>query len=320
MANYEYGNAPKLPTISNFGIKEKRNVAVDKFESWLDKVLKDRGIKLQYSNNGSSALGMGLTTIAFDISYLGHSAVLKISENPDDYQKAIDIFDMRKSLGEGKKHIMKIYDYFEEDFGAKHFYFLIVEKLKPLNTHLKPMFNYLSLYSPDYKKELKLRNFTISKYEAIIFKMINIPEIRNICKGNIEGFTKHLANATFDIFQTSINDRSSLFDKNELIMKKINQISKIYLDVNNIGYDYYIQYIFKAITDRIPNIIGFPQDHEKKHSIEYSEDLPEFKSLIKTLNKLHNKNINWADLHGANIMERDDGTLVISDYGYFTFR
>ena len=52
-------------------------------------------------------------------------------------------------------------------------------------------------------------------------------------------------------------------------------------------------------------------------NINHYQQFPEMKSLINCLIKLREFCISWNDLHYNNIMERKDGTLVISDPGLF---
>lgn len=306
-------DAPDLPVkLFSMDDKSKRDYATE-FEDWLENYLQNiEGIKLSFSNNGSSFLGSGASAAAFDVNYKNNPAVLKISKNKNDYYNTIKMFNMRNRLGEGKKHIMRVYNNFIVKTPNGPLYFLLVEKLNQINPHIFKMVtgpdgNDMGRNNINAEAIFKDFKFDIDKYTAFVFKLLK-NDRANFNKFDDE-YVKEVAETIADATYNDLISKDK--DKYKIIEEKLKDICNK-MDVPS--YDE----IYDAVK-YIDVYMIFPRAKAYQTSTAYSELMPEFESLIKTLKLLSKRNIHWADLHEGNIMERPNSkrTLVISDYGLF---
>lgn len=85
-------------------------------------------------------------------------------------------------------------------------------------------------------------------------------------------------------------------------------------------FDKLVLKIFDNIVDYLVGRI-FPKGHDDQYEKELVKGTQnkQIASIMNALNYLKKKNIKWADLHDENLMQRNDGTIVISDPGLFEF-
>lgn len=273
----------------------------------------------------TSLLGSGASSHVYEVLYKGKLVVAKITDNPNDILFLDKLSKIKSSFGEGKEHLPEVYDIIEDIEG----WIAVVEKLKPINIHLKTLL-YQKYATPTNRKSFLTYlkdNKTISSIVDKIFEKFDwffdnsiLKKVKNIIVLTFrqENFDKHSQD---DDQKFSSFFESFFRDLKINIVYFIKQDTKSNLDEDEVDEfaEKIIDELKKVILTLINSSMVFPT-HQTFDSpnLTLTKALPETRSLVKALLKLEKKyGISWGDLHDQNIMERIDGTLVISDPGLF---
>lgn len=274
----------------------------------------------------TSLLGAGASSRVYEVMYKGKLVVAKITDNPNDILFLDKFSKIKSSFGEGREHLPEVYDIIQDVKG----WIAVVEKLKPINIHLKTLL-YQKYATPANRKSFLTYlkdNGTISSIVDKIFEKFDwffdnsiLKKVKNIIVLTFrqENFDKH----SQDDYQKFFSFFESFFiDLKINIVYFIKQDTKLNLDEDEVDEfaEKIIDELKKVILTLINNSSNVFPTHQTFDSpnLTLTKALPETRSLVKALLKLEKKyGISWGDLHDQNIMERIDGTLVISDPGLF---
>ena len=289
-------------------------------------------IPLFISKNKYSLIGAGVYSNVYRVLYKGKSAIAKISENKNEFNKSIELFNLKNKLGDLEKHILEIYG--NEEYLNKKV--LIVEELFPINIHLDNLFYMYKNQGAlnNFKSYLKLLNRKINLLnEDFYLNFLNEDDYFK-CKEYLLRFNndlKFLIKNQLQILE-KFNDENNTavifkitnlrLDFDSKILLFINELEKILsniIDIKPISINIKFDSIFNNIKKILINEQYFPKSYYdyKINDKSFLSNLPEVESLMKCLLKLKSLGIEWDDLHSYNIMERKDHTLVISDPGLF---
>lgn len=281
-------------------------------------VLNKLGIKF-LSKSGKIHLGSGMTQSAFLVEKNGKHAVMKISKEYNDLNAAKKLFELKNSLGELGKHIMEIYDDFSINDGGQIYYVYVTEYLKPIPANIAH-----SVFRGAFSKQDKNARINILKNEDILKQMIlNLFNKYGLkLQSNIiENFSDTLSYLLSSYF----NVKSSIsFDK---MCEFVDDAMSVSLYQNKSSLTEYQAKLFKdklfaainLINDDRGNLFPYFWDNGYPLKQQIVESYPEVASIVKLFKILKEKyNITAMDTHENNIMQRDDGTLVISDPGNFS--
>lgn len=284
------------------------------------KLLTEAGIKFLPAG-GTFFLGIGDNQAAFRIIYKGKEAVAKISSSWENTQNMLKLNQIKSSLGELGKHIMNVYDMFKLQ-GNDIYYVTIVEPLLPIPSIIKnTLFTKKDQNLTPYEQKIKESPLdNLDQLKAIISGLTKKYVLKIDYPGLISEFEESLAYELWTWFKTN----------NSIGQNDIKKMSyQIFKDVSyqvlgreiSTGLSVFSDRLWSTLdllfSGRIFPAFGTPPEpaHLKSNTaVVY----PEVESLIKLLQILKDKyGIIWQDMHGENIMQRKDGTLVISDPGEF---
>ena len=316
-----------LQNVNSLEEEFKNKLLKEKQLSSGEKILLENNIiPLKVGDKDSSFLGQGGSARAYECIYNGKHCVAKITSISSDVEAIVNLHKLKQKLGPLAKHILNFYKLIKHE----DFYIVIVEYLKPTNIHIENLFDNLDGSSGfDDDKDISKVQLQQRLKSLLNKKVINNIVMENVFKilGNLDLSIKMkivelISVNIFDkltniVKKENINQEiSNLFrslDKEVLDILNKNKISKHFgIKSNNLISN--LHRIFNTYLSR-----SFPtdiEDFKERSSLVY---LPEVRSLIKCLSKLEQLGVSFKDLHNENIMERSDGTLVLSDPGWFDF-
>lgn len=254
-----------------------------------------------------SFLGKGSFNEVYRVLYKGKERVAKITKNENDITNATALSHLRKSFGKYSKFIMEVFDMIEDNQSG--YYILIVEKLEPLNWHLKEIIL-------GYEAQTKSLLHSITK-ETIMNLLIYSDFDSTLDENQLN----HLAEKIIEFFHNLKNyddEKNTIENLLEFFFKKELKLMGVVLfkertifitKIENILRHYAEFPVSSGVNQYIINEVGFSQ----------FEEIPETKEFMEFLNYLQErKGIDWSDLHAENLMQRP-GTndIVICDPGYF---
>lgn len=303
--------------VKNIYLKERKRQDPDADESFHQEMLMQLGIVPLITSGDNAYLGEGAYSYVYRVLYKGKPAVAKVSTNKQDSKNLINLHNLKNSLGPLGKHIATVYDWFEYPMPDVTYYITVVEELVPLNPHVRA-----SLFSikPKNKQSLLGRfkdKFFVNDFVNNLFngvnppKSLNPPDLKRL-KNSLnllflqENFPTPLS---WDYLEKLLSDMYSLILG--FLPKELEEDDHIFLNFVYLK----LKSSFRSLLFDIDKI--FPIEPQPA-SETWAQSLPESKSIMKLLYILKGRGIEWADLHGANLMERP-GTrdIVISDPGLF---
>lgn len=270
-----------------------------------------------------SFIGSGISSTAYRAIINGKSCILKITANKQVIDSTKNILKIKNSLGEYSKHIIDVYYMFEVDLYNDYYYVIVTEELEKLNPYLRKVM---------YEES---DSGYIDKYKLQVF--LNYDSLRRFVSKSLDYFS-------FKNF-LDVKDYEILVDtlSEEILNQARNDEDEIYIDdkIEEFCKDRNIHYFSKKIKDVVESInevyktvkyskpetmyssnYGIMRTRYREtdeHIFDMSKELPEVKSFFKCLELLKTMGIEWADLHRNNVMQRDDGTIVLFDFDYFDF-
>jgi hypothetical protein len=298
------------------------------FEDPLFSQLVERGIIpiVTPRERGHSAhLGEGMYSAVYEVSYKGRLAVAKITGSQKDFDIMLKLDALRPKLGEDAKHLPVIFDKFSvpiPDHDTK--YVIIVEKLVPLNSHLKSM-----LFSRDKVSDTKFN--VIKNNIDLVDAMTKIISKfkQNFDFGQISPTIQNkLLELAESAFRKSLLSSTNIGDFRRNLISQTRDIGTqlAAYPTTRVGEKNSISNIIHYIPDYIVQVSGFEENfpifpiQEDTSTAEHFKNSPEARSFMNFLLRLRKEfGISWGDLHHNNIMVRPTtGDLIISDSGYFT--
>lgn len=306
-----------------------------------------------FSDLDLSYLGSGGYSTVYKVIYQGKPAVAKITDSKNDILALEKLNAIKQSLpSDVQKHILNVYytkynsSFYDDDWDWESYNVpptefpnvAIVEELEPLSSDIINQIygdpwkeNQQNIYNNIINK-IKNNNQFLKAFirgilindqnpkDFILLKKVFIPIFKKL-ESLIYNFNfskNYYVFIDIELFNLLKLIKESLIN----ILKEINKKEKIYLKEEYL-LDYVnecnnkIKYFFENLTESFL-ISSSSQDASIK--AEILKTYPESKSLIKLLNILKNKyNIRHEDLHSANIMQRKNKDIVISDPGLFKF-
>lgn len=263
-------------------------------------------------------LSKGTFSRVYEVDFNGKWAVAKITNSTKDMQVINDLYNLKEKLGEGAKHILNVYATFrDKDSQGNNIYIIVAEYLKPLNPHIK------DLLAPEGTIE-KPKSSKVFNFEE---KYINTEYVSPIIEEQLN----------------SINDsgRITKLEDRELILDVLLAAFTQILKNNNSENPTKMNEIAHSLRSRLDGVMDAPsskilstdmsrvfyglinRNYFPLNSTEYNSSakiydvIPETESLMKTLKLLSSMGYNWADVREANVRERTNGDIVVSDPGMF---
>lgn len=346
-------NNPDLPPL-----EEMFNVLKEK---GIEPIIASRVKKDPKTNNliseQTALLGKGAYSSAFEVDWNGKLAVLKATTSRADYQSLLFLDALKASMGKYGKHFLNVYDAFTININGIKVYFLLVEKLNPINPHVKTIvFSKDETYKPAYfsksiLNENNLRKILDANYKSLYSEIMNYfneiefnglnEESENKIKEDRENAFSSLNKNKEKIINFFISSLSNIGD---ISFKELNRYLESDKTIEKIMLEYFPnndKMFVNFIINRFLNIIRgawnyvFPvyskdhiyypiidkdlQEHSREERVNIFRQMPEVASIMEAIDILKEKGIEFADLHGGNIMERDNHELVFSDPGLFEF-
>lgn len=295
-------------------------------------------VSKQVKPQDSSFLGMGEYSAVYDCVYKGQHCAAKITRSNQDLQAIIKLAKLKEKLGPLGKHILNI----KKIIYLDRKYIILVEYLKPTNIHLKNLFEEgWDRTTPSTVNQLQQRLKTLlqpkilskiikdlvvgqtfnEEHGKIKFDLVLLDKVSNII---LEFIEKNY----LEVFQNSKTEQDLTINYQDFEFNLSVKVKNFIMDYNkNYNKNFHESFI-NRLTNLImlklkKNIFNVLKGNFPNSTTEfYSKSImfmPEVRSLIKCLIKLKEFGISFSDLHYNNIMERNDGTLVISDPGLFYF-
>ncbi len=284
---------------------------------------KDEQLLLQHNivplrfNEGSSFLGQGAYSTVYDCMYEGKHCVANVTKSSNDVDAVTELVKIKSRLGPLGKHILNVVKIINDD----RIFIILVEFLKPTNIHIKDLFwNQFPTKPSD--KQIHQRKQVV--FQDKIIKIIAKNVVNKMSRNSFsEEFCELLMNLIISFIKTNKEriPESSYYLSEELkesFLRNndfLNHVKTIPGRYPTSLADTISDILFKELA--IVSYNKLPTDnYEENNSVVL---LPEVRSLFKCLKLLADMGILFRDLHVDNVMERNDGTLVISDPGRFGF-
>ena len=296
-------------------------------------IFKKHNFKMLFTDN-PKLIGEGAYGKVFEGIYQGKPAVAKIIfghlNEIDNWNK---ILEVKEQLNPDlKKHLPDIYlldeDFIEYNYlksksystEQKYFYgIIIMEKLYPISSNVSEIIlrNLNSLRD-------KAKN--LWKDEDFIYEMSD--SIKELLDSDFDNYKLSIR----DIFKILINARISpqnnflsLSVFSNSLSKEIINFIKSKLTEDELK-DSYINMDLMEIEAAIEKLINYSfskvvwpykfEDYQEEKPLVYKY-IPEISGIFKLLLELADREIKWADLHDANLMQDSQGTLKIIDVGLY---
>jgi hypothetical protein len=217
-------------------------------------------------------------------------------------------------------HLPIVYISFHDE--EENLYGAVVEMLEPLDPHLQSiLYGYTPRLSSQIIPILKNKEFITNLVNTIV-KHYADEELNSKARNSIIiNVSKYLLDVDYSKGTIHQAQKKAL---DVLRYKVIEAVYKAQPDYKDRSYKN-LHDISSKIASKYLAISNdqsvFPESAEEKVEAGIAKKIPGAKSLIELLELLRDKyNIEWADLHGNNIMHRP-GTrdIVISDPGMFQF-
>lgn len=280
-------------------------------------LLKHNIVPLRF-NEGSSFLGNGAYSSVYDCVYQGKHCAAKITQSSNDVDAVTDLVKIKSRLGPLGKHILNVVKIIRDE----KTFIILVEFLKPTNIHIKDLFWGMRPTKPS-DKQIHQRKQIV--FQDKIIKVIAKNVVNHVSRNSFsEEFCEFLVSLIINFIK--INKETIGTEENYYLRTEFEEYC-----LRNHDFSKYVE----TIPGKYPNVLAtelgnklfkelaivsynkLPTDnYEQNNSVVL---LPEVRSLFKCLKLLADMGILFRDLHVDNIMERNDGTLVISDPGRFGF-
>jgi hypothetical protein len=297
----------------------------DQFEHDVFPKLLEKGIIPIKSDRGenkqTSFLGAGSYSEVFEVSYKGRLAVAKVTTTARDFNNMLTLDSLKKQLGEDAKHLPVIFDSFITKTPYRTYYIIIIEKLEPLDTHLKNML-FPQRYKGDQGKSKynTIKNDPVDIIEKAIEHVTHSYAWTQIDKNTQTKILEMMDSAIRKSIVSSENPNQFKFNLEYITNNFLKSLEKEpnYSSISRVVYDipYFVD---KAMQYNLDFPTESISDENENENVKHFQQIPESKSFMNFLVKLKNNfNIHWGDLHFNNMMIRPETKdLVISDSGLF---
>lgn len=287
-----------------------------------EKVLNQFGIVPIPHGRESSFLGEGMYQRAFEVIWKNKRAVAKFTDSQPDIDATLDLYYMKNEVPSGlRKHIMRVYDYKDDEDTGIAESLLVVEYLVPLPMNLKRdvFAQFLKGDEDPYKKE-RVESASIKDVievlESVIENFTSDGEIVTSSKKGIKNLAEIIrASITFDKEKNKARLNTNSFYK-----ELIELFTRLGVKLSESEFQLLTHEIYKNVVTMV-NRATFPSEMQepewmKKKTLRHPDK--RVRSFMRFLMFLEERGVDWADVHDDNIMMRPKTSdIVLSDPGMF---
>ena len=301
----------------------------------------------------TSVIGNGSYQTAYEVLYKGKRAVAKVQSGiSEDAKKTQALWEIRNALPEKlRKHIMEVYEYI--DFGGTR-KCVIVEYLKPLEKGLRVIFGDYAAWNTSmdrlkilYRNKSLLKQLIDASIDKVIVKRFEYyinesigGKAKDLRKRNLINNGIMLRNAIInemdeDKFADILEEyENTIYEYINVILsgeigKRIKEdielgeikggVGKILKDKQKKDIDNLGKELGQNIYNEVMKYLGSPFPSFKSEMARYTKKIEDkrVRDFLACINYLDKMGYEWGDLHAENVMQRENGDLVIADPGYF---
>jgi hypothetical protein len=293
----------------------------------------DEAILAKYNIKLLKFIGKGTQAVVYDCLYNGERVVAKIANN-EHATSVAKIESIKNKLSKSaQKHFANVYEIIKidmPDISNDKKYIILTEHLKPMNIHLRQLF--FDDLSDDHdtlsgilldklidksKFDKAIDIILIQYYQEKIENYIPYQQFKDKLYSVCLPFVKSLAMMRrFDAETALYKFESKIVEFVKTIMSKKPLVYDISFAISEGLKDIIFGHIFPKASDEGES--SGKDNIVKRNLTKQLSESSQVKSLLKALEELEKNNMNWFDIFGDNVMEREsDNTLVISDPGMF---
>jgi serine/threonine protein kinase len=273
-------------------------------------------LPIPHSEFGTSYLGAGAFTTAYEALYQGKRVAAKVTKQPHEAKAAQRMIEVRPNLPDRvARHVVHFYDVLWDDVTNNNV--IVAEILQPMPESLRKSFwTYANEGKHSNKNVLSLVANPTMFASTVMFRINKM--YKNVVHGvgskKLQQLKQFLASGALDdVLEKFVFSPSIPFQK--LVEQVIGTIVSDEKMVKEIAF------CIVTVVEDVRLQRRFPLN---KYEYDYASDYvpassKELNELVFAVKHLHRKyNIEWRDLHDDNIMVRPStGELVISDVGLF---